>query len=122
MITTEPSRHGYHKFIDNDVCSYVIRNPVGMNARDWMWVEVTRVDRTIAGISKGYDYKYKDRNPLLNSANKKFGMLRGLDYYVVFKSISIYPGNFRMRTWIERAEAPPPKPFSKPGQFNIDDS
>ena len=78
-----------------------------MGPRDWMWVEVTKVDKALAGITKGYDYKFKSRNPLNNASNKKFGMLRGLDYYVIFKSISIYASNFRMKTWIERA-APPP--------------
>lgn len=71
-------------FIDNDICSYVIRNPQGMGPRDWMWVEVTNVDKTIAGISKGYDYIYKQRNKMQVATNKRFGMLRGLDYYVVF--------------------------------------
>ena len=55
-----------------------------MGPRDWMWVEVTNVDKTIAGISKGYDYIYKQRNKMQVATNKRFGMLRGLDYYVVF--------------------------------------
>lgn len=125
MITTAPSRHGNSLFIDNDVCSYVIRNPEGMGPRDWMWVEVTKVDKTLAAITKGYDYKYKERNPLRTANDRKFGMLRGLDYYVIFKSISVYPGNFRMRTWIERAAAPPPQQQTSnqdPNNFNIDNA
>lgn len=37
-------------------------------------------------------------------------MLRGLDYYVVAHAKSQFPGFLRLRTWIERHEAPPPKP------------
>ena len=30
----------------------------------------------------------------------KFGMLKGKDFYVVGEATSVYPGNFRLRTWV----------------------
>lgn len=115
VITTAPSRHGDNLFLNDDICSYVIKNPAGMAPRDWMWVEVSEVDRCEVVITKAYDYKYKLRNPLKNASNKRFGMLRGLDYYVIAHSLSVFVGNYKMQTWIERADPPPgSKPDPQP--------
>lgn len=94
-------------FLDEDVCSWVIRNPPGMGARDWMWVEITRVDRCDVFVTKAYQYKYRGRNPPKRAVNSKFGMLRGLDYYVVAIARSQFPAWLRLRTWIERHDPPP---------------
>lgn len=41
-VTREIEKHDMGSlFLDEDVCSWVIRNPPGMGARDWMWVEIT---------------------------------------------------------------------------------
>lgn len=100
-------------FLDNDICSWVIRNPAGMGPRDWMWIEVTDVDRAMVWVTKGYQYKYKKRNPIRRVNNVKFGMLKGLDYYVISQGISPFPAYFELRTWIER-HTPPPNPNPTP--------
>ena len=97
-------------FLDGDVCSWVIRNPAGMGARDWMWVEIMEIHRTEVFVSKAYQYKYKERNaPKQVFKTTKFGMLRGLDYYVIGHAVSQFPAYFKIRTWIERHEEPEDK-------------
>lgn len=51
-------------FLDNDICSWVIKNPAGMGARDWMWVEISQVDRSLVYVTKAFQYQYKSRNRL----------------------------------------------------------
>lgn len=93
-------------FLDNDICAWVIRNPAGMGARDWMWVEITEVDRSLVYVGKAYQYKYRSRNRPKLAHETKFGMLRGLDYYVIGQSISPMASYFKLRTWIERHDPP----------------
>ena len=62
-------------------------------------------------VTKAYQYKYRARNPPKRAVNSKFGMLRGLDYYVVAHAKSQFPAWLRLRTWIEKHEAPPQKEF-----------
>ena len=98
-------------FLDNDVCSWIIKNPPDMGPRDWMWVRVSNVDRANVWISKGFDYRYKERNRPENAAEKKFGMLRGLDYYVIAVAHSKFPAYLRLDVWIEKSDyTPPPEP------------
>merc|ERR1711935_656373 len=99
-VTREIDKH-VNLFLDNDICSWVIRNPSGMGAKDWMWVEITRVDRCMVYITKAYDYRYKSRNQPQKAAGRKFGMLKGLDYYVAAQAVSQFPAFLRLRTWIE---------------------
>lgn len=51
-----------HVFVDRDICAWVIRNPDGMGAKDWMWVEITEVKRAIVEVAKAYQYQYRPRN------------------------------------------------------------
>lgn len=114
VITREINKRDKGKlFLDNDVCSWVIRNPAAMGHQDWMWLEITEVDRAVVFVTKAYQYKYKKRNPLRKAYKHKFGMLKGLDYYVIGQSISQFPGFFKLKTWIER-HAPPPNPNPTP--------
>ena len=74
-----------------------------------MWVQVTDVVRSEVFITKGFDYEYKKRNPLRRAKNMRYGSLRGLDYYVIAHSISIFASSFKVETWIEKAKPPPPR-------------
>ena len=67
-----------------------------MTAKDWMWIEITGVSRCSVYVTKAYDYKYKTRNPMKNAAGKRFGILRGLDFYVVSKANDRLPGYYKM--------------------------
>jgi len=113
-------------FLDNDICAWVVKNPDLMGARDWMWIEITKVDRCGVFVSKAYNYKYKSRNKPKKVSNVKLGMLRGLDYYVISHAVSQFPAYFRLKTWIERhnpPSEPKPKvdPTPTPSKPKIDD-
>ena len=99
-------------FLDNDICAWVIKNPDNMGARDWMWIEITKVDRCGVFVSKAYNYKYKSRNKPKKVNNVKLGMLRGLDYYIISHAVSQFPAYFKLKTWIER-HTPPSEPKPK---------
>ena len=30
-----------YKFVDGDICAFIIKNPVGMAVKDWMWLEIS---------------------------------------------------------------------------------
>lgn len=79
-----------------------------MGPRDWMWVRVTSVDRAKVLLSKGFDYRYKARNNPVEAHDKKFGMLRGLDYYLIGMAYSQLPAYFRLDVWIEKSDYTPP--------------
>jgi len=35
-----------YKFVDGDICAFIIKNPVGMGVKDWMWLEISQVTQS----------------------------------------------------------------------------
>mmetsp|Transcript_30709 Transcript_30709/g.47090 ORF Transcript_30709/g.47090 Transcript_30709/m.47090 type:complete len:105 (+) Transcript_30709:320-634(+) len=56
LLTREIDRA--YNFVENDVCSWVVRNPSGMGFKDWMWIEITNVDAAEVFVFRGRDYSY----------------------------------------------------------------
>lgn len=108
-----------YRFLKDDVCSYVIKNPTTMGPKDWMWLYVTKAENAEVHVSTMYDFRYDGRPTSWVGFNgKKYGMLRGKDFYVTGIAMSVFPGFFRMETWInpyippvvEKVYVPPPVP------------
>ena len=106
-----------HRFVKPDVCSFVIKNPPGMGWKDWMWLQIDKIENADVHVWRGYDYYWDRRSQLERVASSmKFGMLKGKDFYVVGEATSVFPGNYRIRTWIYQhvKPIPPPVPIVKP--------
>ena len=92
-----------YKFVRDDVCAWMVKNPPGMKARDWMWLEITQVQFAQVYVARMYDYDYRGRQPSHVGLGKKYGMLAGKDFYVVAISDSVFPGTARLDMWVHRA-------------------
>lgn len=76
-----------------------------------MWLQIDRQENVAVSLLQAYDYHYEGRGFQKVWGSKRFAMLRGKQYYVIAEADAIYPGNFRMRIWIEkhiRPAKPPP--------------
>jgi hypothetical protein len=79
-----------------------------MAVKDWMWLHIYNVENSEVHVMQLYNYRYTGRLPSPVGGNgKKFGMLRGKDFYVSGVSTSVFPGWFRMKMWIDRYVPPP---------------
>lgn len=119
VITRDIDRYNYNsQFVLDDVCSFIIKNPENMGVKDWMWLHAYNAENALVHVMQLYNYRHNGRNPSFVGVNgKKFGMLRGKDYYVAGISNSVFPGWFRIKTWVVRYIPPPdytPPVFEQP--------
>ena len=45
-----------HTFVEGDICSYIIKNPSGMRAKDWMWLKISKVKNAEVYTARAVDY------------------------------------------------------------------
>lgn len=88
-------------FIMGDVCSWIIRNPIGMNAKDWMWLEISLVEMAEVYVSYGRDYVFEQRSSSRATFGKKYAILKGKEFYVSSFATEVLKGFFKLKTWIE---------------------
>ena len=60
-------------------------------------------------ISKGRDYTYKDRWNLNHADELRFGMIKGMEYYLIGVGTDVFPGFFKVSVWIEKHQRPDKK-------------
>lgn len=80
-----------------------------MGPKDWMWVEVVQIYRAKVMIAKGRDYIYKDRWKLDYVDDLRFGMIKGMSYYLIGLADNVFPGYFKVNVWIEKHSRPEAK-------------
>lgn len=90
-----------YRFVKDDVCSWIVTNPLGMGNKDWMWLKISYANRAEVFVNKGTKYVYEGRGSTDATKGKKFAMLKGKDFYVTGWSTSMLIGFFRLETWIE---------------------
>jgi len=74
-----------------------------MGIKDWMWLHVYNLENAEVSVMQLFNYRYNGRAPsFVSAAGKKYGMLRGKDFYVTGIAKSVFPGWFRMKIWINR--------------------
>ena len=113
VLTRDIERYSKdNKFVLGDICSWIIRAPVEMGFRDIMWLKVSHVTQSDVFVSIGKDFTYRGRLPVdvPSSGGKKFGVLKGKEFYVVGVANTIFNGWFRIETYIEKWKPPPPSP------------
>ena len=85
------------KFEYGDVCSWVITTPENMGFKDFLWLIVYDVSNAAVYVKNGKDYVYDGVPPSkVRSTGKKFGVLKGKEFYVIGISDSIFAGDFSM--------------------------
>ena len=96
-----------YRFVKDDVCSWIVTNPLDMGNKDWMWLKISNVDKAKVYVNKAIDYVYEGRPSSEATTGKKFAMLKGKDFLVSGWSESMLIGFFRVETWIEVFVPPP---------------
>ena len=93
---TEDNNQAYD-FIDGTVCSFIVKQPEEMGDKDFLWMSIYDVSRATVYVSNGQDYKYSGTLPTeVTSTPKKFGILKGKDFYVVALANSQSYGSFKI--------------------------
>lgn len=62
LLTREMETRSEYKFVKPDVCSYVLRNPIGMGWKDWMWLQIDKIENSNVYVWRGYDYFWDRRS------------------------------------------------------------
>lgn len=87
-----------YKFVEGDVCSWVITTPRGTGFKDFHWLSISRVKNAEVYVAKTKDYKETSMSRA--TLGKKYGMLRGSgpgkDYYVIVYSESQFKGTVKL--------------------------
>ena len=115
-----------YRFVKDDVCSWIVTNPLSMGNKDWMWLKISNVDKAKVYVNKATDYNYEGRPSTDASKGKKFAMLKGKDFYVSGWSESMLIGFFRLETWIEvfeppKSSLPQPQPVPQDNDDEFED-
>lgn len=66
-----------HTFIKDDICSWIITNPLEMNAKDWMWLQINPAEFAEVYVSYGRDYVFEERSSSRATFGKKYAILKG---------------------------------------------
>lgn len=82
-----------------------------MQPRDWMWLEIKKIENAQVFLMLAYDYRFDGRPPKAVNTLKKFGMLRGKDFYLLTVGDSTFPGSVKFKTWVEKAPSRNTDPF-----------
>lgn len=69
-------------FVLNDVCTWIILNPAGMGFRDWMWLDVSKIETSRVFVTRSENYVYSREASEVTGGKKRYGMLKGKQYYV----------------------------------------
>ena len=105
-VLTRKIDRNRHFLYKDDVCSYIIQNPDEMGPKDWMWVQVEEISRANVMITKGRNFMFKERWKLDYVDELRFGMIRGLSYYLIGVGTDVFPGYFKVSVWIEKHQRP----------------
>ena len=98
-----------HKFVKDDVCSFIIKAPVQMTEYDKLWLKIYSIEN-----AEVYVAKMRQANSLtwlnhLDAYVSDYGLFETRarwEFYVVGVATNIFQGSFKIKTWVEHVSPP----------------
>lgn len=110
------------KFVQGDVCSYLIDTPWQMTERDVMYLRISKIENAAVYVAKGKSYLWLNHLDAMAADGDIFDTKMDWKFYVVGVANEIFKGTFKMQIWIEKNKAKklldpnPPEPKKKPAK------
>ena len=105
-----------YNYVQNDVCSYIIQQPIEMTDSDIMHLEISDISNAIVYVHKTVSGKYRwfshmdDYIAEFPIETTKYEARIGIDFYIVGVGLNQFKANYKIKTWIGTGEAVPDRP------------
>lgn len=94
-----------NQMLKNDVCSYIIYAPEKMAETDQLKVTIDEMENVDVYMAKGKGYKWINHLDQMVQNGQTFDTRTGWQFYIVGVGNSIFPGSFKIKTWVELGTA-----------------
>lgn len=93
------------KFVQGDVCSYLIDTPWQMTERDVMYMRISKIENADVYVAKGKSYLWLNHLDAMAKDGDIYDTKMDWKFYVVGVANEIFKGTFKMQIWIEKNKA-----------------
>ena len=85
-----------HKFVQGDVCSYLIDTPWQMTERDIMYMRISKIENANVYVAKGKSYLWLNHLDAMAKDGDIFDTKMDWKFYVIGVANEIFKGTFKM--------------------------